>query len=128
MADVEIISRFSESEVKVVGVAGLGLIGGSFAKCFKKYSDAKILGCDTDKEVLANALEEGVLDAELTEENISECDLIIPALYNQAAIDFVQNMAPHFKQVAIGLDTGGLQSRLCKECFPIAQEYGFTCI
>ena len=128
MADVEIISRFSESGVKVVGVAGLGLIGGSFAKCFKKYSDAKILGCDTDKEVLANALEEGVLDAELTEENISECDLIIPALYNQAVIDFVKKMAPHIKQDAIVMDTGGLKRRICKECFPIAQEYGFTFI
>ena len=32
--------------VKTVGIAGLGLIGGSFAKAYKENSDVKVLGVD----------------------------------------------------------------------------------
>lgn len=110
----------------IVGVAGLGLIGGSYAKAFKKNSNARVLGCDRNREVFETALEEGVLDGELTIDNISECDLIIPALYNQAVIDYVNEIAPYVRQDAIVMDTGGLKRRICAECFPIAKKYGFT--
>lgn len=119
---------FNRSGIKTVGIAGLGLIGGSFAKAYRSHSKVKLLGYDIDKSITHFAMMDGTLDGELTKENISECDLIIPALYNQAVIDFVKEYAPYIKKRAIVIDTGGLKRRICKECFPIAKKYGFTFI
>ena len=67
--------------VKTVGIAGLGLIGGSFAKAYKENSDVKVLGVDLNNSITHLATVEGAIDGVLTKDNIGECDLIIPALY-----------------------------------------------
>ena len=117
---------FAASDIKTVGIVGLGLIGGSFAKAYKEKSNARILGYDLHNSITSFAKLEGTLDDVLTQENVSECDLIIIALYNQAIINFVKENAPLIKKDALVIDTGGLKRRVCKECFPIAKEYGFT--
>ncbi len=122
------IGDFDRSGVKTVGVVGLGLIGGSFAKAFKEHSNAKVLGMDIDETICQFAKLDGTLDDFLTDDNIGECDLIIPALYNQAIIDFVTTKAPLIKKGALVIDTGGLKRRVCTECYKIANEYGFTFI
>ena len=45
--------------IKTVGIAGLGLIGGSMAKAVRQYTDCTLLGYDTDGAVLSRALDEG---------------------------------------------------------------------
>lgn len=121
-----ILGNFERSGVKTVGIVGLGLIGGSFAKAYRSHSNAKILGYDIDESICSFAKLDGTLDDTLTDDNIGECDLIIPALYNQAIIDFITTKAPLIKKGALVLDTGGLKRRICRECFPIAKKYGFT--
>ena len=73
--------------VKTVGIAGLGLIGGSFAKAYKENSDVKVLGVDLNNSITHLATVEGAIDGILTKENIGECDLIIPALYPDTVIE-----------------------------------------
>ena len=119
------VSDFNKTDIKTIGVVGLGLIGGSFAKAFRRNTKARILGYDRNENVCKVATLDGTLDGILSKDNISECDLIIPALYNQAIIDFVKDNAPLIKKGAMVLDTGGLKRRVCKECFEIAREYGF---
>ena len=63
-----------------VGIVGLGLIGGSFAKA---YSEAghEVLAFDRDESVLSFAQIEGAVSAPLTKENITGIiDLQIDAL------------------------------------------------
>lgn len=72
---------FSADKIQTIGVVGLGLIGGSFVKSFRKYSDKRILACDLDEGLVASAIEDEILDDAATDESIAECDLIIPALY-----------------------------------------------
>ncbi len=117
---------FSRSGIKTVGIVGLGLIGGSYAKAFHDKSDAKILGYDISDSITSFAKLEGTLDDILTKDNIGECDLLIVALYNQAIIDFITEHAPLIKKGALVIDTGGLKRRICRECFPVATENGFT--
>ncbi|MCR5212921.1 MAG: prephenate dehydrogenase/arogenate dehydrogenase family protein [Eubacterium sp.] len=119
---------FRRSGIKTVGVVGLGLIGGSYAKAFQDKSEARILGYDLSDSITSFAKLEGTLDDILTKDNIGECDLLIVALYNQAIIDFIKENAPYIKKDALVIDTGGLKRRICSECFPIASEYGFTFI
>ncbi len=138
---------FNRSGIKTVGIIGLGLIGGSFAKAFKENSNAKVLGYNRSSSTTHFAMMDGTLDGELTGiitsadadgnvqttqnvdqvsgSTLSDCDLVIISLYNQAIIDFVKNNAKNFKKGALVIDAGGLKRRICKECFPIAKENGF---
>ena len=124
--------------IKTVAVVGLGLIGGSFAKAYKAYSDVRVLGYNRSRRTTQLAILEGTLDGALLLEGdeqpdnssvitgtLEDCDLVIIALYNQAIIDFVKNNATHFKKGALVIDAGGLKRRICRECFPVAKENGF---
>ena len=127
---------FHRSGIKTVGIIGLGLIGGSFAKAYKENSNARVLGYNRSTATTHFAMMDGTLDGELilneqdavadtSGNRLSDCDLVIISLYNQAIIDFVKNNAKNFKKGALVIDAGGLKRRICKECFPIAKENGF---
>ena len=47
---------------KNVVIIGLGLIGGSLAKAFQKYSECSVSGMDRDPAVLEAALKSGAID------------------------------------------------------------------
>ncbi len=114
-----------------IGIAGLGLIGGSMAKAYRAYSDEnhaeiKIFGFDINENILGFATVEGVLDGKLNENNIPECDLIFVALYPEATVDYIQRIAPMINKDAYVFDLCGTKTRVCDACFKIAEEYGFT--
>ncbi len=113
-------------KVTTVGIAGLGLIGGSFAKAYKENSDVKVYGFDLNNSICHLAQVEGAIDEVLTTENIGECDIIIPALYPEAVIQYVKEMAPYIRKDSIVLDTAGLKREICTECTKLAHKYGFT--
>ena len=122
------MNDFSASEVNTIGIVGMGLIGGSYAKAYKEYSDAKVLGFNRSKPVIEKAISEGVLDGEMTDENLPEYDLLILCLYPEAIIDFVTTRAGLIRKGAIVLDAGGLKRNICSALFPVAKEHGFTFI
>ena len=61
------------------GIVGLGLIGGSLAKAYRAHG-ARVLAFDTDSAVLSFAQLDGTVDAVLTKENVSECDIVLIAV------------------------------------------------
>ncbi len=109
----------------IVGVLGLGLIGGSFAKVYHAAGHT-VYACETDRSILDFAVMDGVVAAELTEENISECDLVLLVVPPAGIIDFVRRMAPHIGPHPLVLDCCGVKREVCSACFPLAEEYGFT--
>lgn len=111
-----------------IGIAGLGLIGGSVAKAFKKYTDYEVLGTDLKDEVMDKALSSGAIDAKLDAAKLGECDIIVLGLYPEAAIDFVRKNAVHINKNTIVTDVGGVKEKVCRGIYPIAHEYGFTFI
>ena len=108
-----------------IGIIGLGLIGGSFAKAFKQNSSNMIFGYDSDKSSMSYARLSETVDETLNDENIGECDLIIIALYPDAAISFLNSKAALIKKDALIIDTCGTKRKVCKACFEIAEKYGF---
>lgn len=110
-----------------VGVAGLGLIGGSFVKAYHEAGE-RVLAWNRTRSVLDFALLEGSADGELNEETIKECDLILVALYPEAAIGFISRMAPYINKESFVIDCCGTKRVVCAACFPIAERYGFTYI
>ena len=110
-----------------VGILGLGLIGGSLARAYK-LAGHKVLCCDTDQDMLSFAMVAGVVDEKMTDDNISECDLILLAIYPDGCIQWMQQHASHIRNHTIVMDCCGTKREVCNHCFPIAQEYGFTFI
>lgn len=108
-----------------VGIVGLGLIGGSFAKAYHEAGH-RVLGFNRGRSVLDFALMSGAVDEELTEENISTCDLLLVALYPEAAIEYLKKMGPFIGKKPVVIDCCGTKRVVCAACFPLAEKMGFT--
>lgn len=111
-----------------VGIVGLGLIGGSFAKAYSENDDHKVIAYDIDEQAMQAAYEQKLIDGKLDENNISSCDLVLVALYPQAAIDYIEKMAPRIGDKTMVIDCCGVKKFVCDKCFKIAKENSFTFI
>ena len=109
-----------------IGIAGLGLIGGSLAKAYKAAGEYTVYGHDLDTSTIELGKIAGVLDGALTEENLGQCDLILIALYTGAAIEYMKSIAPYLSKSCVVVDCCGTKKRVCEEGFRIAEQYGFT--
>lgn len=108
-----------------VGIAGLGLIGGSCARAYKMEGHS-VFAHDLNESMLSFAILDGAVDAPLTKENIGQCDLVLVALYPLAAIEFIRENAPYFSKDAMVIDLCGTKRTVCEACFEIAKAHGFT--
>ncbi|MCR5727439.1 MAG: prephenate dehydrogenase/arogenate dehydrogenase family protein [Lachnospiraceae bacterium] len=107
-----------------VGVVGLGLIGGSFAKAYHTAGE-KVLARELDKSVLSFAELSDDVDGELTKENIKDCDLILICVYPQAVIDFLKEFGPSIGKHPVVIDCCGTKRVPMTEGMKIAEKYGF---
>ena len=112
--------------MKTLGIVGLGLIGSSFAKAYEQSDEWRILGYDIDDKINQFAILAEDIEDVLNEENVGECDLILLAVYPEAAIEWLRKMAPHISKETMVIDCCGVKEVICPACFEIADEYGFT--
>ncbi len=110
----------------IVGIVGLGLIGGSLAKAYKRDSSVTVLGWNRTPSVTEFALLDGAIDAELTPDRLGECDLVLISLYPQATMDYLRENADRFSKTGIVMDCDGVKREVCQYAFPLAAEHGFT--
>ena len=108
-----------------VGIVGLGLIGGSFAKAYNE-AGARVLAYNRSRSTLDFAIMNGDVAAELTAENIAECELILIALYPEAVVEYFEKMAPYISKDTLVMDCGGTKRNVCTACFAIAAAHGLT--
>lgn len=109
----------------IAGIVGLGLIGGSFAKAYHEAGHT-VWGFDNDKSTLDYAIISGAVDGELDKSNIAQCDIVLIAIYPQAAAQYFESMAEYIGKKPIVLDCCGTKRGVCQSCFPIAQKYGIA--
>lgn len=108
-----------------VGIVGLGLIGGSFAKAYSDNDEHKVLAYDINTEAMQQAYDAKNIDGELNESNISDCNLVLIALYPQASIDYLTRMAPHIGSNTTVIDCCGIKKYVCETCYKLSHQYGF---
>ena len=108
-----------------VGIVGLGLIGGSFAKAYHEAGH-RVLAFDTDQSVFDFAVLSGAVDGLLSEESLSSCDLILIAVYPSAAVDYLRQHSAHIGPKPVVIDCCGVKRQVCAACFPLAKAHGFT--
>ncbi|MGN0055206.1 MAG: prephenate dehydrogenase [Atopobiaceae bacterium] len=102
-----------------VGIVGLGLMGGSFARALHQ-GGREVYAWNRTRSTLELAMIDTV-DGELTDETIPTCELIILAGYPQVSIDWLQQMADVVAPGAIVIDTVGVKRVICQRCFQIAE-------
>ena len=108
-----------------VGIVGLGLIGGSFAKAYHEAGE-KVLAWNRSRSVYDFAVMSSAVDGELNEESISQCDLVLVTIYPEAAIEYLERMGPYIGKKPLVIDCCGTKRVVCAACFPLAERYGFT--
>ena len=116
-----------------IGIAGLGLIGGSIAKAYREYAkesgaDTQIFAFDKDQPIVDFAILEGTLNGLLDDRNIGECDLIFVALYPVASAEYLTRVSHLIKKSAFVIDLCGTKQEIRKVGFALAEKYGYTFI
>ena len=109
-----------------IGIAGLGLIGGSLAKAYKRAQVKAVYGYDRDEAIQGFAKLEGAIDGDLNKETIAKCDAILIAVYPADAIRYLESIAPYIQSTTIVFDCCGVKRAVCDQCFTIAENNGFT--
>lgn len=102
---------------------GLGLIGGSFCKALKKYTDNRVIGIDKDKSVEERALSDNSID-EAFSGDFSEIDLIVICLYPDAAEKYFISVADKLKKGTVITDVCGIKGEFAEKMNTIAIENG----
>ena len=113
---------------KKIGFVGLGLIGGSIAKAIRQYyPDYEIVAFDKNKETLALATQESVIDVACTtiDDNFDNCNYIFlcaPVSYNTA---YLKQLKPHMNADCILTDVGSVKASIHKEVIALDMEENF---
>lgn len=107
-------------------IAGLGIIGGSFAKAIKKYTNHRVTGINRSKAPLEKALACGAIDEIGDVQSLGSADLIILGIYPAAAVEFIEKNGRYIKKGCIVTDTSGIKSAICPQMTALAKKYGFT--
>ena len=110
-----------------VGIVGLGLIGGSFARAYS-IDGHTVLARDIDTSMLSFAKLCGAVSGDLTSENVGECDLILICVYPGAAVEFMKEMAPYFGKKPVVIDCCGVKRAVFESGKALSEQYGFTYI
>jgi prephenate dehydrogenase len=108
-----------------IGIVGLGLIGGSFAKAIQAGTGHTIIAVDHDQGVQQQAAADGLVSSVLNRSNLGQCNIILLALYPQAAIRYLREHAELIRAGAVVVDVCGVKRALCREIIPLADKHGF---
>ena len=110
-----------------VGILGLGLIGGSLARAYAKNGHS-VYAAEKDDSILEFAKLAGAVHGRLDETTIPCCDLILPAIYTGASVQWLNENAKFIAKEALVIDCCGIKQEICECGFALAQAYGFTFI
>lgn len=108
-----------------IAVIGMGIIGGSFCKALKKYTNHYVIGINRTQSTLQEAYDCGAIDEMGNEKSLEKADVIIMGVYPQAAIDYVRKNGKHIKKGCIVTDSSGIKAEICPEMTELAKEYDF---
>lgn len=108
-----------------VGILGLGLIGGSLARAYAKAGH-NVLACEKSESMLDFAKLSGAVSETMTSNNIASCELILLSVYADASACWLEENAKYISKNCVVIDCCGIKQEICRRCFPLAEQYGFT--
>lgn len=101
-----------------IGFVGLGLIGGSIAKAIRQYyPEYEIVAFDKNKETLALATQESIIDVAATtiDDNFNHCDYIFLCTSVSFNTAYLKQLTNYLHEDCILTDVGSVKSSIHKE-------------
>lgn len=108
-----------------VGILGLGLIGGSLARAYALEGHS-VYAAEQDESMLSFAMLAGAVHGKLDGETVSQCNLILLAIYPDGSASWLEKNAHLVSPEALVMDCCGIKQEICRRCFPLAKQFGFT--
>lgn len=101
---------------QTIGIIGLGLIGGSYAKGLRRLGAAKIIAVDINEQALNEALSDGVIDEGYQDggDFLAQAGMVIFCMAADAMIDFICSNAKHFKAGTVLTDVTGIKGDMAR--------------
>lgn len=108
-----------------VGILGLGLIGGSLARAYALEGHT-VYAIQRSQSMLSFAMLAGAVHGRLEAETIPQCDLILLSIYPDGCAAWLEENAHLISPDTLVIDCCGIKQEVCRRCFPLAKQYGFT--
>ena len=108
-------------------VVGLGLIGGSFCKALKKYTDHHVIGVDADPNTLDLAISMEAVDEVIPMNRLDllrRGDLVIVAIPPKDIVKFILDNKENFQKGAVVTDVCGVKEYIVKNVSEPLREVG----
>lgn len=106
-----------------VGIIGLGLMGGSFAKTLNKKTDYKVFGFDTSENAMLKAELLGVIDGRIDEKTAKTLDMLIVATTPDKIEEIFEKILPQLKKGAVITDFCGIKRNVVNIMKNYAEKY-----
>ena len=98
-----------------IGIIGLGLMGGSFAKDVKKIDKHSIIyGSDKSDEHLKLSFELNLIDFKLDDSNLSKIDLLLISIPVDETIKILPEILDKVGDNTLVVDVGSTKSKICR--------------
>lgn len=104
-----------------IGIVGLGLIGASLAMAIKQNTEHIVYGLDINEQTMHRALEEGSIDGVL--EDYGDLDLLIVALFPQAAVELILERVGQMKPGSIVMDICGVKKAVVTQVAQVCKSH-----
>ena len=85
-----------------------------------------VLACEKDEAMLSFAMLAGAVHEVLTPETVPTCDLLLLAIYPAGSAAWLEENGQYIRADALVMDLCGIKREICRRCFPVAEQYGFT--
>ncbi len=105
-------------------IVGLGIIGGSLAKAFSKYTDHHVIGINRTQKTLETALRDGAIHEIGDQESLGKADVVYMCTYPEHIVSYVFENAAHFKKGCIVTDVCGIKTEICGRLTEICEKTG----
>jgi len=100
--------------MKTVAIAGVGLIGGSFALALRQTGFTGTIAGVSSPRTIAEALEHRIIDREMTlAEAASAADVVLLAQPIGRIVAMIEELAPHLGPDTLVTDAGSTKSLIC---------------
>ncbi len=113
-------------EINKVGIIGLGLIGGSIAKCLKNRLGVKtIAALNRNEDVLKDAYNEGVIDQYSTDDCsiFTGCDIVFICTPVSLITSYCEKLIPFIEKNCIITDVGSTKGKLYDNMKPFVNNF-----
>ncbi len=109
-----------------IGIIGLGLMGGSLAKSFRKLENvSKIIGFDLDDTTLERAKKEKVIDSytKKIDDNFKDLDFIFICTPVNTIYEYAKELKKIIKKDCLITDIGSTKEKIVKEIDTLGLNY-----